>query len=113
MKKIYEPTDRIDFGKHKGKLLSELSPEYIRWCKDEIEGFEIKRYTYKGKYYSQDEAYKMRTTPYYDAESGTKKGYTIANSNELIPVTYHDDGGQTIHFGGPAGDLYVDEFGNT
>ena len=45
-------------------------------------------------------------------EVGTR-GYTQFNGGPWVAVTNHSDGSSTVHCGGPCGDLYVDEFGNT
>ena len=42
-----------------------------------------------------------------------KRGYTQFNSDEWVPVTYYPNGSCNVHCGGPCGDMYVDEFGNT
>lgn len=41
------------------------------------------------------------------------RGYTKFNSDEWVSTTVYPDGSQNVHCGGPCGDLYVDEFGNT
>jgi hypothetical protein len=41
-KKPYGLRIRVDFGKHKGKLIRDIieeDPDYIAWCLDNIDGF--------------------------------------------------------------------------
>lgn len=47
-----------------------------------------------------------------DSVIGTR-GYTKFNSDEWVAVTHHSNGSSTVHCGGPCGDMYVDEFGNS
>ena len=42
-----------------------------------------------------------------------KRGYTKFNSDEWVPCTVYPNGSKDVHCGGPCGDLYVDEFGET
>lgn len=56
-----------------------------------------------------------RGKPVYD-NAGRQigiRGYTKFNDDEWVPVTHYPDGSSNVHCGGPCGDLYVDEFGNT
>lgn len=44
MKKVYGLNDRLTFGKHKDKLVKMIirnDPEYILWCLENIDGFEL------------------------------------------------------------------------
>jgi len=43
-KGIWMVNDVLTFGKHSGEALDEViveDPEYIAWCVDEVEGFEL------------------------------------------------------------------------
>lgn len=42
-----------------------------------------------------------------------RRGYTKFNSDEWVAQTIYRDGSSNTHCGGPCGDLYADEFGNT
>lgn len=42
-----------------------------------------------------------------------RRGYTQFNGGRPVPVTHYSDGSSNVHCGGPCGDLYMDEFGNT
>jgi hypothetical protein len=42
-----------------------------------------------------------------------RRGYTKFNSDEWVAQTIYSDGSSVTHCGGPCGDLYADEFGNT
>lgn len=42
-----------------------------------------------------------------------RRGYTKFNSDEWVPTTVYPNGSMNVHGGGPCGDLYVDEFGET
>lgn len=70
------------------------------------------KYDYAGRKVSYDEMTKLTSTYRYDEETGDHNGY-IEHMHTIVPVTYHSDGGSTVHFGGPCGPLYVDKFGNT
>jgi len=94
-------------------IYSSVPHTYLNWCKQKINGFEIMSYNYQGEYMTYEKAQSMLTSAEYDEETGTSSGYTHFNSYELVPVTYHGDGSCTFHCGGPCGDLYVDENGNT
>jgi hypothetical protein len=69
-------------------------------------------YNHEGRKVSYDEMTRLTSTHRYDEETGDHYGYT-EHMHTIVPVTYHSNGGSTIHFGGPCGPLYVDEFGNT
>jgi hypothetical protein len=113
MNRKYKKNDLLDFGKYKGTPIYLIPESYLEWCSKNIEDFEILDYSFNGTYMSSDKAYNLMSTIEYDSETGTRTGYTKFNSNELVPVTYHDDGGMTIHCGGPCGDLYLDYNGDS
>lgn len=69
-------------------------------------------YDHEGRKVSYDEMTELVNKYDYSEETGEHHGYT-EHMGQIIPVTYHADGGSTVHFGGPCGPLYVDRNGDT
>lgn len=114
--------ENIPWFKVDSKLMEEIRKSSIDMSRKRLDYIEkhsdyrdrIKEpvYDYDGRKISYDEMTKLTSTYDYDEETGNHSGYT-EHMHTIVPVTYHSDGGSTVHFGGPCGPLYVDEFGNT
>lgn len=99
---------KITFGKYVNQHYTSMSKDYQQWAEDNIEGFEkaLRKCNPipcdNGSDVSDDRGSIIGT-----------RGYTKFNSDEWVPRTLYSDGSSVVHCGGPCGDLYVDEFGNT
>ena len=43
----YSLLDIMPFGKHRGELIIDIEKEYLGWCVDKVEGFELKNKSYQ------------------------------------------------------------------
>lgn len=126
---------------HRGKHWTLLPKDYVAWACGTVKGFkeefEALRSTelplpveapIKGRKWDwpnplrhYDDRLDRNPKPKDDGDDVTdsagsvigRRGYTKFNSDEWVAKTIYPDESANIHCGGPCGDLYVDEFGNT